>query len=966
MKSVTPAKPPKQRFEPRELGASLRSPFGRSLALTLLAFTLIPILAFGGLSAYTIQQQLTARTTGQMITVADLIQQSLSKWIAAGNEQLSTALNSPATAQNAAFLLQTTTASSRVEQVLAQTLGGLVQDRRFATLYLVRPDGSVALSTNAQAKDQPLGIDLAGLDGAKQQQWGFDTLPLTGQKTALIWQPVLNARQETIGFLVGQLDLASLANLLRDNDVGATGEAYLVDEQQTPLTALRDGAFPTTPTASANGAPMPLPLSLANTRSLANTKYSGSFKDFSGAPVIGTIQPLNVPLRAWLVVHQRQSEAFDILYSVGRTAALFIALVIGLAIIASFFTTQRIIVPLRRLTHASSRMARGQLNTRVALDRRDEFGMLSTSFNAMAAKLEETFANVEGSNRKLSNRAEQLDAITRVGQHATTFLEINDLLPTLAREIQSAFQYYSVTLYLFERQNMTLTARAAAGQAADAFMQTPAQFALSDQNLISLSAVQQQLINVPDVARDSRYSPNQVRPAARAVICIPLMVAARLIGVLAIESEKLGAFGSEEVDILQILARQSAIAIRNADLFRESEIARQAADDANRQKSEFLSNMSHELRTPLNVIIGYSHSILNRPAMYEHVVLPSVYEGGIRNIMNSGQHLLGLINDILDLSKIEAGQIDLSIEPTDPLPILNGVRATALGLIKPDVQLRVDFPEKLPEIMGDELRIRQILLNLISNAAKFTEQGFITIDARPEKDWLLFSVADTGMGIPEEAQALLFDRFRQASREVTRKHGGSGLGLNICRQLAVMHGGEIWFESRAGKGSTFYFTIPLVQEAARKEKTKPRQPEGINELSTSGALSALPARAEIFMIDDDSDDALAQQALLIDSQSESRARLQAVLAELKYDVLVTDDADRGKEMADIILPNLIVIHTHPDDSPAMHGLAALCQAHPVLAKLHIVVLNSIQNTAQDVVQDANNLREQLTKLEVTA
>lgn len=944
VKPLQPAKPiPVEQHNPEalHLGASVRSPFGRSLALTLLAFTLIPIMAFGGLSAYAIQQQLTARTTEQMVTVADLMQQSLSKWIAAGNEQLSTALGNPATAQNAAFLLQTVTVSSRVEQVLTQNLNGLVQDRRFSTVYLVRPDGTVALSTNAKFKNQILGIDLAKLNEAKQFQWGFDTLPLTGQKTVLLWQPVLNARQESLGFLAGELDLVSLSGLLGDNVVGVTGNAYLVDEQQTPLTSLRDA-----PINASDDATLGIP------RPLTGTKYSGNFLDFGGAPVIGTIQPLSVNLRGWLVVYQRQAEAFDILYSVGRTATLFIALVIGLAIIASFFTTQRIIVPLRRLTRASSQMAQGQLDTRVVLNRRDEFGTLSTSFNAMAVRLEETFANVEGSNRKLSKRAEQLDAITRVGQYATTFLELNTLLSTLALEIQGTFKYYSVTLYLYDEGASMLTARAAAGQAADELLRTAAPFALENQNLVSLSAVQRKLINTPDVREESRYHVHPLRPTARAIICIPLLVATRLVGILAIESETVAAFDGETVDILQILARQSAIAIRNADLFQESEIARQAADDANHQKSEFLSNMSHELRTPLNVIIGYSHSILNRPAMYEHVVLPSVYESGIRNIMNSGQHLLGLINDILDLSKIEAGQIDLNIEPINPMPILNGVRATALGLINPGVQLRVDFPENLPDIMGDELRIRQILLNLISNAAKFTEQGFITLDARPEKTRIVFSVADTGMGIPKDEQTLLFDRFQQGNREVTRKHGGSGLGLNICRQLCVMHGGEIWFESNIGKGSTFYFTIPLVTEAQQSQKSVARLPEAVNGRS-AGATST---RTEIFTLDDD-DEPLIQLALLIDSQSESRTRLQAVLADLDYDVLVTDNAVRGKEMAEIILPNLIIIHSHPDDSSGMHELAAFFRADPFVSKLHIVAL--------DNVQDADTLRQHFPKSEVT-
>src|SRR5260221_6629324 len=175
--------------------------------------------------------------------------------------------------------------------------------------------------------------------------------------------------------------------------------------------------------------------------------------------------------------------------------------------------------------------------------------------------------------------------------------------------------------------------------------------------------------------------------------------------------------------------------------------------------------------------------------------------------MVSGQHLLGLISDILDLSKIEAGRIELDIRPTNVWGILEGVRTTTLGLVKPGVKLRADYPTNLPPVMADELRFRQIVLNLVSNAAKFTEQGFITLDAKVTEDSILFSVADTGTGVPDGAKSIIFGRYRQASAEIARKIGGTGLGLNICQQLTLMHGGKIWFESTSGQGSTFYFTI---------------------------------------------------------------------------------------------------------------------------------------------------------------
>jgi hypothetical protein len=315
--------------------------------------------------------------------------------------------------------------------------------------------------------------------------------------------------------------------------------------------------------------------------------------------------------------------------------------------------------------------------------------------------------------------------------------------------------------------------------------------------------------------------------------------------------------------------------------------------------------------------------------MYDHVVLPSVYESGVRSIMSSGEHLLGLINDVLDLSKIEAGHIDLKIESVDPLPILQGVRQTALGLIKSGVQLRVNYAEKLPRITGDELRIRQILLNLVSNAAKFTANGFITLDARAQGAHLLFSVADTGAGIPEAARPLIFERFRQADRDITKKHGGTGLGLSISRQLCLMQNGEIWFESQEGKGTTFYFTIPLAKEIA-----------GVPSPSTpASGGSEISARAEIFA----PVTALAEQALLIDMNASSSAALRKILTEVGYDVLVSDQAHGGLELAEIVLPNLLVIHVHKDDPDEMHTLADKCRNHTDLATLALVELHDVQD-----------------------
>ncbi len=909
-------------FHPRTF---LRSQFGRTLSAIMIAFTLVPIVILAAISLYNVRDQLQERTLTQATTVAGLVQQTTVQWIGEASALLASTLKNPAVAQNSSFiLLATTTDVSRAEQVLSRDLASLASGQYFSATYLVRPDDSIALASQPDLKGQNVQIGLAQLDKQGTRVWGFADSPVLGQHTALVWQPILDQRQQLLGFLVGQLNMPGLAALLKRTalGLGQTGEIYLLDDADDVIADL--SLVQTESHAS-------LPVDLTTDKD-----FSGLFTDYANRPVVGAVQPLHASLKGWLAVQQTQDEAFDTFYRLIRVvAALSIALLV-LAILASILTTQWIITPLRGLTSAAESMAAGNLSARVEVKRADEFGVLATSFNSMAVELEETFNVLEDSVRKLAARAEQLDAITRVGQHATSFLDLDSLCPMLAREIQKAFEYYAVAVYLPDPGGAALIGKAAAGTAAEAFMAMMTRREITPTSLVGTAASTRQMVNVGDVTKDSRYAAHPLRPATKAELSIPLTVGTELVGVLDIQSDELDAFSKEDQEILQILANQIGIAIRNADLFGEATLARQAADEANKLKSEFLSNMSHELRTPLNVIIGYSHSILNRPAMYDHVPLPSVYEQGIRSIMTSGQHLLGLINDILDLSKIEAGQIDLNVEPVPPLPVLHGVRGTALGLIKPDVTLRADYPDQLPDVLGDELRIRQILLNLVSNAAKFTEHGFITLDARVQDGNLLFSVADTGSGILEEARPYLFDRFHQAGRDVAKKYGGTGLGLSISRRLCEMHGGKIWFESQVGKGTTFFFTIPLATDIERK--TRPVPPEGWSEIST---------RAEIFAPNTQ----LMQQALLIDSQPDSQVKVRAALVKAGYDVLLADQPDRAYEMAEMVVPNVLIINVHPGDPATMTVLADRFRQHAELGKLPIVVLDNMQEPGDSFVAE---------------
>jgi signal transduction histidine kinase len=300
-------------------------------------------------------------------------------------------------------------------------------------------------------------------------------------------------------------------------------------------------------------------------------------------------------------------------------------------------------------------------------------------------------------------------------------------------------------------------------------------------------------------------------PETRAEAGIPLKIGSRILGSLDIQSKEINAFQSEDIAVLETLADQIAVALDNANSYDLAQKAVIEMRELDKIKSQFLANMSHELRTPLNSIIGFSRVILKGidgpTTEQQHQDLSAIY--------NSGQHLLGLINDILDLSKIDAGKMELTLEELNIVDTIKSVLATAVGLVKDKpVKLTSELDAALPTVRADPMRIRQILLNLISNASKFTEEGTVTVTAEVQSasnglKEMVISIIDTGPGISIEDQTKLFLAFSQVDSSPTRKTGGTGLGLSICQRLVDLHGGKIGVHSSVGKGSTFYFTLPL-------------------------------------------------------------------------------------------------------------------------------------------------------------
>jgi signal transduction histidine kinase/DNA-binding response OmpR family regulator len=294
-------------------------------------------------------------------------------------------------------------------------------------------------------------------------------------------------------------------------------------------------------------------------------------------------------------------------------------------------------------------------------------------------------------------------------------------------------------------------------------------------------------------------------------LVIPILSQDRLLGVLEFGEHESGRPWTEDDMLLaEAAAQQLAVALQDTRSYQLTQQALDEMREADRLKTQFLANMSHELRTPLNSIIGFSRVILkgiDGP-------INETQSQDLTAIYNSGQHLLGLINDILDLSRIEAGKMELAFSEVDLAEIIRSVMSTAAGLVKDrPIELVLDLPDDLPPIQADNIRLRQVLLNLVSNATKFTEKGQVGVSARVTEESgqseVVVSVSDTGLGIAPENQVKLFEPFSQVDASPTRKTGGTGLGLSICRHLVELHGGRIWVESALGEGSTFSFTLPI-------------------------------------------------------------------------------------------------------------------------------------------------------------
>ena len=441
-----------------------------------------------------------------------------------------------------------------------------------------------------------------------------------------------------------------------------------------------------------------------------------------------------------------------------------------------------------------------------------QIALLQTFANQAVIAIENVrlFKELEARNSDLTETLEQQTAtaeILRVISSSQT--DVQPVFETIAENSLRLCDATFSTVFRFDGELVHLEAlRNTTPEGADAirnaFPMPPSRGGASARCILTRSVV-----HISDVREDPDYVLLGLAETNkfRSILSVPMLRDGNPIGAITVAAPRAVPFPDKQVEVLKTFADQAVIAVENTRLFNEIQDKTHQLEVANRHKSEFLANMSHELRTPLNAVIGFSEVLLER--MFGEV--NPKQEEYLNDILSSGKHLLSLINDILDLSKIEAGRMELESQPFDlPAALDNALTLIRERAARHGLRLEVTVDPGLGEVKGEERKVKQVLLNLLSNAVKFTpEGGKISLSASLNDGMAEISVADTGVGIAPEDQEAIFEEFRQVGSDYARKREGTGLGLALARRLVALHGGKLWVESEPGKGSTFTFTLPV-------------------------------------------------------------------------------------------------------------------------------------------------------------
>ena len=553
---------------------------------------------------------------------------------------------------------------------------------------------------------------------------------------------------------------------------------------------------------------------------------SGAYDDLAGEPVFGAYR-WNPALQVGILAEQSQRQALEM----GNTLT---ALVVGATLVVALVTaaiaavvTRRVTQPIVQLTETAAWMARGQLDQQVSIYRSDEIGILARAFNRMAAELRILYENLEAkvaertmqleaANEQTSYHLIQLATSAEVARVATSIRELDSLLTTVVQLIGRAFELDHTSIYLVDENGEWAEAATPPREENHNTRLLPKRVAVGGSTLVGQVAAdgRRRVVQAGELVSRSESAVAGLEPSVACQMAIPLQIRERILGVLLLRSSRPDDCGENEQIVYQSLADQISIAIENARVYAMERETVERLRELDRLQSQFLTNMSHALRTPLNSIIGFSRVLLKEL----DGPLNETQSADLTAIYESGRQLLGLINDMLELSRLELGVAPFSPGEVDLREIIEGVMATTRALARGKaVQISEDVPADLPILHTDGQRVRQVILALLSNAVKYTDEGSIHLRACRDDGHVTISVEDTGLAIPgDELERIFSEPGAPSAGSRVGDDDVPSFGLAISKRVVEKLGGKIWVESIEGAGSVFTFTLPIRPAQAPK------------------------------------------------------------------------------------------------------------------------------------------------------
>ena len=533
-------------------------------------------------------------------------------------------------------------------------------------------------------------------------------------------------------------------------------------------------------------------------------------------------------------------------------------------------------------------------------------------------------------------RAFQMATIANVGRELSSTLDLETVTRSVVENVHSLFSARDTILRLVDTDGVTLRTALALGLYAEENSIDILQVGSGITGTIARTGIAEVIDNVELDPRGLHVAGTPDKEEVPETLMIaPLIASNRTIGVLSVYKDRTdGTFSQVDLDFLTGLGRQAAIAIENSRLFHEARSARASAEHANQAKSTFLANMSHELRTPLNAIIGFTRIVRKK----SEGILPEKQTDNLDKVLSSSEHLLGLINTVLDIAKIEAGRMDVQASNFSINMLAEHCLNVAAPLIKPAVTLDKILAPDLMIVHSDQDKIKQIILNLLSNAAKFTHQGKITLRVDHTAANFVVSVQDSGIGMSEEALGRIFEEFQQADTSTTRQYGGTGLGLAISRNLARLLGGDLTAVSELGVGSTFTLSLPIQYLDKKSAPDSIASPD--NSASSSDPAPASTQQAFL----QPKPDAAKKLVLVIDDDPDAVYLLQENLGNTEFEVIGTRSGALGHQQARELQPHAILLDIMMPDKDGWQVLHDL-KADPLTTNIPVILLTIIDKKA---------------------